>query len=218
MSDRQKKRRREFYYREAIREGYRSRASYKLIQIQEKFNIFKSGNLVLDVGAAPGGWSQVASNYIKPNGRVYAVDLEYIEPIDNVIAIRGDISEEETKDRIRALIAAPVDVVICDISPKISGNWSTDHARQIYLAEETLRLSISDILKQGGKFVCKLFMGDLYEAYLSNVKILFHVVYTYKPKASRKGSAEVYVIAKGLKKGPIKWKKKPDVDEGEEDD
>ncbi|HUT79840.1 MAG TPA: RlmE family RNA methyltransferase [Candidatus Bathyarchaeia archaeon] len=218
MSDRQKKRRREFYYREAQREGYRSRASYKLIQIHEKFNIFKSGNLVLDVGAAPGGWSQVASNYIKPNGRVYAVDLEYIEPIDNVIAIRGDISDPGTQERIKILLTNPVDIVICDISPKITGNWTTDHARQIFLAEETLRLSISGLLKQGGKFICKLFMGDLYETYLSNVKILFHVVYNYKPKASRKGSAEVYVIAKGLKKGPIKWKKKSTVVKGEEDD
>ncbi|MHA1220480.1 MAG: SAM-dependent methyltransferase, partial [Candidatus Heimdallarchaeota archaeon] len=130
MSDRMRRRKREFYYREAVREGYRSRASYKLIQLQEKFTIFKSGNLVLDVGAAPGGWSQIASDFIKPNGIVYAVDLEYIEPLENVITIRGDITTNETKNRLKALIPAPLDVVICDISPKVSGNWSTDHARQ----------------------------------------------------------------------------------------
>jgi len=218
MSDRMRRRKREFYYREAVREGYRSRASYKLIQLQEKFTIFKTGNLVLDVGAAPGGWSQIASDFVKPNGIVYAVDLEYIEPLENVITIRGDITTNETKNRLKALIPAPLDVVICDISPKVSGNWSTDHARQIYLAEEALRLCVSGLLKQGGKFVCKLFMGDLYERFIKNLKILFHVVYTYKPKASRKKSAEEYVVAKGLKQGPIKWKKKPAQNEGKIDD
>jgi 23S rRNA (uridine2552-2'-O)-methyltransferase len=102
--------------------------------------------------------------------------------------------------------------------PKVTGNWSTDHARQIYLTEQALRLSISGILKQGGKFVCKLFMGDLYESFVSNLKKLFTVVYFYKPKASRKQSAEIYAIAKGLKKGPIKWRKKSEEKEGKKND
>jgi 23S rRNA (uridine2552-2'-O)-methyltransferase len=203
-------RKREYYYREAQKAGYRSRASYKLKQINDKFEIFKVGNLVLDIGAAPGGWSQIASDLVKPSGKVYAIDIEHMEPLDNVYTIRGDITAKDTHERLRTIIGVPLDVVICDISPKVSGNWSTDHARQIYLSEEALRLAVSGLLKQGGKFVCKLFQGDLFEAFMDNVKKLFTVVYLFKPKASRKQSAEIYVIAKGLKKGPIKWKKKPE--------
>ncbi len=216
MSHRRRMRQREFYYREAVREGYRSRASYKLIQINEKFNVFKVGNYVIDVGAAPGGWSQVASNLVIPTGKVYAIDLDYLEPIDNVIAIQGDITDPKTRERLKTLIDDPVDVILSDISPKVSGNWSTDHARQIYLTEQALRLCASGFLKRGGKFVCKLFMGDLYEDFVANLKILFHFVYFYKPKASRKGSAEIYAIAKGLKKGPLRKKKEPKKVEGKE--
>ena len=206
MDHRERQRKREFYYREAQREGYRSRASYKLIQIEEKFTVFKKGDIVLDLGAAPGGWSQIAANYVAPRGRVYAIDLEYIEPIDYVITIQGDITDPELIERLQTIIGEPVDMVISDLSPKVSGNWSTDHARQIYLSESALRLSIQGILKQGGKFICKLFQGDLFEDFVANLKKLFTVVYLYKPKASRKASAEIYAVCKGLKKGPIKKK------------
>ncbi|NHJ87116.1 MAG: RlmE family RNA methyltransferase [Asgard group archaeon] len=219
MSHRRDTRKKEYYYKEAKKAGYRSRASYKLIQIQKKFNIFKAGDNVIDIGAAPGGWSQIASEFIKP-GRVYAVDLEYIEPLDGVLAIQGDITDPKTLERVKTLVNDPVDTVICDISPKVSGNWSTDHARQIYLSELALKFTISGILKQGGKFVCKLFQGDLIEDYISNLKKLFTVVYLFKPKASRSRSAEVYTISKGLKKGPIKWKKTSEgkQEEGQKDD
>lgn len=208
MSHRERQRRREFYYREAQRVGYRSRASFKLKQINDKFDIFKNGDIVLDLGAAPGGWSQIASNLVIPGGRVYALDLEYIEPMDGVYTIQGDITDSDTWERLKTIIGEPVDIVICDLSPKVSGNWSTDHARQIYLSEQALRLSVSGILKRGGKFVCKLFQGDLFDAYMDNLKKLFQVVYLYKPKASRKASAEIYAIAKGLKQGPMKQKAK----------
>jgi len=207
LSHRERMRRREFYYREAQRTGYRSRATFKLKQIQEKFTVFKIGDIVLDVGAAPGGWSQIAIEFVGPPGRVYAVDLEYIEPIDFVISIQGDITKKETHERLMTLIGEPVDIVISDLSPKVSGVWSTDHARQIYLTEQALRLSLSGLLKQGGKFVCKIFQGDLHEKLLENIKKLFNVVYLFKPKASRKASAEIYIIAKGLKKGPRKKRK-----------
>ncbi len=201
-------RRREFYYREAQRIGYRSRATFKLKQIQEKFTVFKIGDIVLDVGAAPGGWSQIATEFVGIPGRVYAVDLDFIEPIDFVISIQGDITDRKTHERLKTLIGEPVDIIISDLSPKVTGNWSTDQARQIFLSEQALRLAVSGLLKQGGKFVSKVFQGDLYEQFLAIVKQLFTVVYLYKPKASRKGSAEIYVIAKGLKKGPRK-KRKP---------
>jgi 23S rRNA (uridine2552-2'-O)-methyltransferase len=217
MSHRRRTRQREFYYREAVREGYRSRASYKLIQIHKKFNVFKAGDLVIDVGAAPGGWSQVASHLVIPNGRVFAVDLEFLEPMDNVLAIQGDISDPETHERLKTIIGEPVDIIISDLSPNVTGNWSTDHARQIYLTEQALRLCASGLLKRGGKFVCKLFMGDLFEDYIANLKKLFHFVYFYKPMASRKTSAETYAIAKGLKKGPLRIRKKPKKAEGKED-
>lgn len=208
LSHRERMRRREFYYREAQRIGYRSRATFKLKQIQEKFTIFKIGDIVLDVGAAPGGWSQIATEFVGIPGRVYAVDLDYIEPIDFVISIQGDITDKKTHERLMTLIGEPVDIIISDLSPKVTGNWSTDQARQIFLSEQALRLAVSGLLKQGGKFVSKIFQGDLYEQFLDIVKQLFTVVYLYKPKASRKGSAEIYVIAKGLKKGPRK-KRKP---------
>jgi len=209
LDHRERQRKREFYYREAQREGYRSRASYKLVQIEEKFSVFKQGNLVLDLGAAPGGWSQIAVKYIGSRGRVYAIDLEYIEPLDYVITIQGDITDPKLIERLNTIIGEPVDIVISDLSPKVSGNWSTDHARQIFLSESALKLSVSGVLKKGGKFVCKLFQGDLFEDFISIIKKLFTVVYLYKPKASRKASAEIYVIAKGLKKGPLKEKHKP---------
>lgn len=209
MDHRERQRRREFYYREAQREGYRSRASYKLVQIEEKFSVFKQGDLVLDLGAAPGGWSQIAVKYIGSRGRVYAIDLEYIEPLDYVITIQGDITDPKLIERLNTIIGEPVDIVISDLSPKVSGNWSTDHARQIFLSERALKLSVSGMLKKGGKFVCKLFQGDLFEDFIDILKKLFAVVYLYKPKASRKASAEIYVIAKGLKKGPLKEKHKP---------
>ncbi|MEA2070702.1 MAG: RlmE family RNA methyltransferase [Asgard group archaeon] len=208
MSHRERMRKREYYYRKAKTDGFRSRASYKLKQIDNKFSIFKKGYSVLDIGAAPGGWSQVAANYVGYRGIVYAVDLEYMEPIENVQIIKGDITKEKTKERLQTIIGEPVDVVLCDISPKVSGNWSTDHARQIYLAENALKIALADILKQGGKFVCKLFQGDLFDAYMDNVKKLFQSVYLFKPKASRKSSAEIYVIAKGLIKGPLQSKNK----------
>ncbi|MFW9921763.1 MAG: RlmE family RNA methyltransferase [Candidatus Thorarchaeota archaeon] len=217
MSHRERMRRREFYYREAQKVGYRSRASFKLLQLDEKYSIFKPGDVILDVGAAPGGWSQVAAKGVSPRGRVYAIDLEFMEPIDGVISIQGDITEEKTHERLEKLIGEPVDTIISDLSPKVGGNWSTDHARQIYLSEQVLRLCAAGILKQGGKFVCKLFQGDLFEDFMENLKIMFQVVYLFKPKASRKASAEIYAIAKGLKQGPIKTKIKSSK-EGEVDD
>ena len=210
MSHRERMRRREFYYREAQRVGYRSRASFKLKQIQEKFTVFKTGDIVLDVGAAPGGWSQIAVEYVGIPGRVYAVDLEYIEPIEHVVSIQGDITLKETHDRLKTLIGEPVDIIISDLSPKVSGNWSTDHARQMYLSEQALKLCVTDLLKQGGKFVAKIFQGDLHEQLIANIKKMFNVVYLFKPKASRKSSAEIYVIAKGLKKGPRKKRTEPE--------
>ncbi|MBD3193364.1 MAG: 23S rRNA (uridine(2552)-2'-O)-methyltransferase [Candidatus Heimdallarchaeota archaeon] len=204
MSHWERQRKREFYYQEAKKAGYRSRAAFKLIQIQRKFNVFKKGNIVLDLGAAPGGWTQVAYNFVSPIGKVYAVDLEYLEPIEGVLAIKGDITDPKLKKRLRRLIGKPVDVIISDMSPKITGNWSTDHARQIYLSELAFKLCLEDFLVWGGKFVCKLFQGDLFEQFVENLKKVFQFVYLYKPKASRKSSAEIYAIAKGFTKGPTR--------------
>ncbi|MHA1188575.1 MAG: SAM-dependent methyltransferase [Candidatus Heimdallarchaeota archaeon] len=147
MTHRERMRRREHYYREAIKAGYRSRAAFKLKQINTKFEIFKVGNIVLDIGASPGGWSQVTSELVQPRGKVYALDIVYMEPLDNVYVIKGDITDKDTQERLRTIIGVPLDVVVCDISPKVSGNWSTDHARQIYLSEEALRLSVNGLLK-----------------------------------------------------------------------
>ncbi|MBL7168552.1 RlmE family RNA methyltransferase [Candidatus Bathyarchaeota archaeon] len=190
------------YHKMAKEEGYRSRAAYKLKQLDDRFHLFKGARYVLDIGAAPGGWLQVASEAVGEDGLVVGVDQNPIEnlELDNVETIVGDILDEETLDEIRELLPGSVDVVLSDLSPNISGAWEVDQFLQIDLARMALKVS-QDLLRRDGWFVVKVFMGPEYEAYLKDVKSAYRKVNVVKPLASRKGSAEVYLVARHLGRG-----------------
>ncbi|MBS7606749.1 MAG: RlmE family RNA methyltransferase [Candidatus Bathyarchaeia archaeon] len=189
------RRKRDYYYRRAREENYRSRAAYKLLQAIEKYGLIKPGDVVVDLGAAPGGWLQVARQVVGDKGFILGVDVREIEPLDygNVHVILGDITDEETLRRIKAVLPRPADAVISDVSPNISGVWELDHARQIDLAEYSLRIALS-ILRRGGNLFIKVFQGEFFDEFLSEVKRYFRYVEVFKPKASRKESAEIYIV------------------------
>jgi len=192
----QRERKKEHYYRQAKKEGYRSRAAYKLKQINKKYNIIKKGDVVVDLGAAPGGWSQVAKEAVD-NGFVFGVDLEEIEPVEGVEFIRGDLTKKDVVENITSIVKK-ADAVISDMSPNISGAYSVDHARSVYLCENALSFA-EKILKRNGNFVVKIFEGDLFKDYFEKVKNRFDYVKTYRPGATRKSSSEVYIIGKRFK-------------------
>ena len=195
------RRKRDYYYRKAKEEKYRSRAAYKLIQAVKKYDFIHSGDVVVDLGSAPGGWLQVARQIVGEEGFVLGVDLREVKPLnyENVHVILGDVREEETLKRVRAILPRPADAVISDISPNISGIWELDHIRQIELAEFALEIAL-DVLKAGGNFFTKVFQGELFNQFLDTVKKYFSRVEIFKPKASRKESAEIYIL--GLNYGP----------------
>ena len=186
---------RDYYYRKAKREDLRSRASFKLLEAVEKYNFMKLGDVVVDLGAAPGGWLQISRRIVGESGFVLGVDINEIEPLGfaNVVTIIGDIRDSDIIRRIRALLPRPADVVLSDVSPNVSGVWEIDHARQIELAEVSLEIATS-VLRTGGNFFVKVFQGDLQAKFLNLVREWFYRVKTLKPKASRKESAEIYVL------------------------
>ena len=187
--------RRDYYYWEARRRGYRSRAAFKLIQINKKFKIIKKGNFVLDLGAAPGGWSQVATEL---GAKVVAVDLHPIKPIERVTFIQGDITKNETLEKIKK-VKSKFDVVISDASPKITGKWDIDHLLSVELAEASFNIA-KNVLRPGGNFVVKIFQGKEIERVYSDFKKFFKFKKFHSPLASRKRSSEIYFIGKGFKK------------------
>lgn len=189
----------EHYYRQAKKTGYRARSAYKLKQINSKHNVIKSGDVVIDLGCAPGGWCQVAMEITGETGRVIGVDIAKIEPIEGVVFIRGDARKQETIHEILKA-AGRGDVVISDMSPNITGHYSMDHARSVDLAEFALDIA-GRTLKTGGNFVVKVFQGDMFKGYFDDVKSQFRFVKGHSPAASRKSSSEIYVVAKGYLKG-----------------
>ena len=194
-------RRRDYYYRKAKQLDYRSRASFKLIQLNDRFNLFKPGMTVVDLGAAPGGWLQVVAERVGPRGKVIGVDLQPIEPIEGVQTIKGDIRKQEVLDELLALTGGKVDVVLSDMSPNITGSYSMDHARSIELCEMALSFALAT-LSRNGKLVFKMFEGDLSRDLLAEVQKHFETVKRYSPEASRSSSSEIYVVAKGFGKSP----------------
>lgn len=193
-------RKRDYYYRKAKEEKYRSRAAYKLFQAVEKYHFIKKGDIVIDLGAAPGGWTQAARKIVGAEGFVLGVDLKPVEPFPerNVTTIIGDITEIETVRQILDIIPRKADVVISDASPNISGIWELDHARQIDLAQKALQIAIK-ILKPRGNFFAKVFQGDMLDDFTSKVKQHFKEVKVIKPKASRAKSSEIFVLGIHLK-------------------
>ena len=194
-------RKKDYYYRKAKEEKYRSRAAYKLFQAVEKHHFIKKGDVVVDLGAAPGGWIQAARKNVGSKGFVLGVDLKPIEPFpqSNVRTIIGDINEQETLEQILSMIPKKSDVVISDASPNISGIWEVDHARQIDLAHKSLEIAL-ETLKPSGNFFAKVFEGDLLNDFIKKVEKHFGVVRIIKPKASRAKSSEMFVLGMRLKK------------------
>jgi len=192
----------DYYYDLAQKEGYRSRASYKLKQIQEHSNIIKRGDTIVDLGAAPGGWLQVAKEL--SGGRVMGVDLQKIEDIPNVTTLRGDITADSTIEKILEFAGkGGVDVVLCDAAPNLTGNWALDHARGIELNRAAFECA-KKILKPKGTFVVKVFQGDMFKDFYDDVTGEFVHVKAHSPQASRSTSAEIYIIAKKFLTAPIR--------------
>lgn len=186
------KRDRDRFYRKAQEEGYLSRAAYKLDEILEEHRILHEGDTVVDLGAAPGGWSQIALEHVGESGQVIAVDMRPVEA-EGVTVIRGDVTEEATLRRIHEAAGGPVDAIVSDMSPNISGNYSMDHARSVHLAQIALDTA-RRLLSRGGGFVVKVFQGDLFKDYYDEVGDLFDFHKATSPKASRKESSETYVV------------------------
>jgi len=186
---------RDEYVKRAQAEGYRSRAVYKLLEMQEKQKLIKPGQTVVDLGAAPGGWSQIAKRIVGPGGRVLALDILPMEPLAGVEFIQGDFREQEPLDRLRELLAGDqVDLVISDLAPNVSGMAAVDQPKAIYLCEIALDFT-REMLRPGGSFVVKVFQGEGFDAYIREIRSSFSRVTTRKPKASRPKSREVYVVA-----------------------
>lgn len=195
-----KQHRRDYYYRKAKEEKYRSRAAYKLFQIIRKYHFMKPKDIVVDLGAAPGGWMQISSKIVGKQGIVLGVDIKEIEPLNdpNTCAIVGDVTDPEIINQIQEILPRSADVVISDVSPNLSGVWDLDHARQIDLARQSLQIALA-VLGEGGNFFVKTFQGDMLNAFLEEVKQYFKRVEIVKPKASRTKSAEIYILGMSLK-------------------
>ena len=193
-------RKREHYHLRAKEEGYRSRAAFKLIQIEERFNFLKDARNVLDLGAAPGGWLQVVSEFVGEEGSILGVDLQEISPtgLPGVETIVGDMISEKTIDEIRRFFQGKVDVILSDMAPDVSGAWEMDQFRQIHLARIALVVA-DELLVRDGWFVVKTFQGSEHQKYVSEVRDMFENVKIVKPKASRKKSAEIFLVANKLK-------------------
>ena len=190
---------RDEYVKRAQAEGYRSRAAYKLLELQEQEMLLRSGQTVVDLGAAPGGWSQIARQIVGPGGRVLALDILPMDPITGVEFIQGDFREQEPLDRLRVLLGGDaVDLVISDMAPNVSGVSAVDQPKAIYLCEIALDLA-REVLRPGGGFLVKVFQGEGFDAYIRELRSTFSRVVTRKPRASRAKSREVYLVAGNFK-------------------
>mgnify|MGYP000556034723 CR=1 FL=1 len=191
------KQRRDIYVRRSKVDGYRSRAAYKLIEIDEKFKIFKNGISVIDLGAAPGSWSQYLSKKIK-NGKIVSIDLNKMEKVDNVFQIIGDFNEEENQTKIKNLFKSNIDVVLSDMAVNTTGNKNIDSIYTGELCREAMLFS-KKILKKDGKFISKIFMGSTFNEIITETKLIFKEFKVFKPKSSRKDSKESFIICKNLR-------------------
>ncbi len=184
------------YVKRAQREGYRSRAVYKLEEIQKKDRILRPGMTVVDLGAAPGGWSQYAAQLLKGNGRIIAMDLLAMEPLDGVEFLQGDFREEEVLDLLMEILGeTPVDLVMSDMAPNISGMEAVDQPRSMYLAELAADFA-ARVLREGGDLLFKAFQGEGFDDLIKLLRSQYQQVKIRKPRASRPRSREVYVVAR----------------------
>lgn len=184
------------FVKKSKKEGYRSRAAYKLLEIQERSKILKPGIVVVELGAAPGSWSQVIMDIIAPYGKLIAVDILPIELIKSVDIIKGDFTDPVVVEQICNLAKGRVDLILSDVAPNLSGIWSVDIPKAMYLSEMVIEVT-NKLLKKGGNLLIKLFQGEGFEKYLALLRRYFAKVIIYKPKSSRVESREIYVLAKG---------------------
>ena len=191
------KQRRDTYVRQSKVDGYRARSAYKLIEIDEKFKIFKNGINIIDIGAAPGSWSQYAAKVIK-NGRIISVDLKEIEKINNTIQIKGDFTSKKIKDLIKKNLDTQLDVVLSDMAVNTTGVKNLDSIQTGELCKDAMVFS-KDILSKDGFFVSKIFMGSSFNEIVALGKEIFKEVKVFKPKSSRKDSKESFIICKNLR-------------------
>lgn len=213
--------RRDHWYRKAKREGYRSRAAYKLKQMIEEFYIVKAGDHVVDLGAAPGGWSQVAVETVGEEGTVVGVDLQGIRSVEGATFLVGDMTEADTVERVLEALGegseeGSADVVISDMSPDITGTYSVDHARSVHLSRLALDFA-RRVLRRQGRFVVKVFQGPDLQDLEDEARKHFNLVKRYTPEASRSASSEIYLVAKGFK-GRGHRPDEPPGDEGDGED
>jgi 23S rRNA (uridine2552-2'-O)-methyltransferase len=189
------------YVARAKREGYRSRAAFKILEIDDKFKLFKPGGRVVDLGAAPGGWAQVAAKRVQSEegrGKVVGIDLLPIDPIPGVVFEQMDFNDEDAPERLKAMLGGPADVVMSDMAANTTGHKKTDHLRIIGLAELAVAFA-REVLAPNGAFVAKVFQGGLETALLNDLKRDFTTVRHVKPAASRADSSELYVLATGFR-------------------
>lgn len=187
----------DIYVNKAKQEGWRSRAVYKLQEIDEKDHLFSPGMSVVDLGAAPGGWSQWTTQKLGEQGAVFALDILPVEPFAGVTFIQGDFTQDEVYQALLdALAGREVDVVMSDMAPNMSGNKGVDAPRAMYLVELSVELA-DQVLKPGGDLLMKVFQGEGYESLMKTLKAKYQKVITRKPKASRPRSKEIYLLARG---------------------
>jgi 23S rRNA (uridine2552-2'-O)-methyltransferase len=195
-----RERKNEYYYKKAKAENYRSRATYKLVQANQKYGFIKFHDIVVDLGAAPGGWIQAARKMTGKHGFVLGVDLKPIEPFtqEYIRTIVADLTEPDIVPQILSFLPRKADVVLCDAAPNITGVWEVDHACQIDLATKAYDIA-QGLLRSGGNFFVKVFQGDLLDEFIQTVKAGFETVKIVKPQASRAKSSEMYILALGLR-------------------
>ena len=191
------KQRRDIYVRQSKIDGYRSRAAYKIIEIDEKFKIFRNGKTIIDLGAAPGSWSQYVSKKIK-NGKIISIDLKDVEKINNVIQIKGDFTDEKNKLKIKNLSNSSADVVLSDMAVNTTGIKNIDSIYTGELCKEAMFFS-KEILNKDGKFISKIFMGSTFNEVIILGKSIFKEFKVFKPKSSRKDSKESFIICRNLR-------------------
>ena len=189
------------YVAEAHRQGLRSRAAFKLIQLDDRFHLLKPGLRVVDLGCAPGGWTQIAARRVGAQGRVVGIDLSPTEPVERAALLTGDFRDPDMADHIRDALGGPADLVLSDMAAPATGHAATDHLRVVALAEDAFAFA-KTVLKPGGAFVAKVFQGGAEGELLAALKRAFAEVRHAKPAASRAESAETYVVAKGFRVGP----------------
>ncbi|MWG34734.1 23S rRNA (uridine(2552)-2'-O)-methyltransferase [Halomarina oriensis] len=192
----------DMYYNRAKQEGYRSRAAYKLKQLNEESHLVEAGDTVVDLGAAPGGWLQVAAELVGDHGTVVGVDLQRIEDVDGVETVRGDMTDEDVRAELVDRVGE-ADVVLSDMAPNMTGEYNLDHARSVHLARQAFETAM-EVLAPGGDFVAKVFDGPDLADLKADVEHEFRYVREVRPKASRKESSELYLVAKRRLTAPVR--------------